>query len=263
MYAIRSYYVAHNDIMAYAAKQVCERYSINPFIIGIDGLAYPGGGLEMVYNSGIDATFYNRPGGDLCINTAVRIIKGEEVEKDVLMKTFPIDKNNVEGLRYGFKFIKQQREKFSNLYGKVSSLQERIFYQRLTTYLILVLALIVAVFAGIAFYFLKQKQRYIKVIHDKNEDIENKIEEEKALSEDLARANKELRRKQDEVGRQNKALIKYHENLEVTVRERTRELSVALEKANESDKLKESFIQNLSHVITSYSIHYTKLYDCN
>ena len=26
---------AHNDIMAYAAKQVCERYSINPFIIGI------------------------------------------------------------------------------------------------------------------------------------------------------------------------------------------------------------------------------------
>ncbi|MFO7658623.1 MAG: ATP-binding protein, partial [Bacteroidales bacterium] len=65
----------------------------------------------------------------------------------------------------------------------------------------------------------------------------------------LARKNSILREKQLEITKQNTELEKYRNYLENLVEERTKELLVAKNKAEESDRLKTSFLNNISHEI--------------
>ena len=238
---------AHNDRMALSARKVSARFGIKPLIVGVDGMAYAGGGIDMILNGDIDATFYNRPGGDVCIDMAVTLAKGGVVEKDYFIKTFPIDKFNAEGLRHGFDLVQDQQTKFEILHKQIRFLSKKIRFQRLFTYLSILLLLLMLIIVAITLYFLKQKQKYILVINEKTKDIENKIEEEKALVENLTQTNTLLQEQRVKILQQNQALEKYQDNLEKIVEERTKELSKALQKARESDDLKASFIANLSH----------------
>jgi len=61
------------------------------------------------------------------------------------------------------------------------------------------------------------------------------------------KANLELSRKNDEINRQKKQLSIQKEQLEETVKQRTFELLKEKEKAEESDRLKTAFLNNISH----------------
>jgi len=92
------------------------------------------------------------------------------------------------------------------------------------------------------------------------EETATSLEEAK---EELSLQNEELLRQRNELGEVNESLIlqsekilqqrleleKHHYQLEELVEERTRELKEAKEKAEESDKLKSSFLANFSHEI--------------
>ncbi|MBN2612609.1 MAG: hypothetical protein JXB00_13725 [Bacteroidales bacterium] len=65
----------------------------------------------------------------------------------------------------------------------------------------------------------------------------------------LARKNSMLREKQIEITKQNSELEKYRNYLEDLVEERTNELLIAKNKAEESDRLKTAFLNNISHEI--------------
>jgi signal transduction histidine kinase/ligand-binding sensor domain-containing protein len=67
--------------------------------------------------------------------------------------------------------------------------------------------------------------------------------------ENLIKINKELARKQDQIQEQNDELENHRHNLEVLVNQRTSELEKSKLKAEESDRLKSSFLSNMSHEI--------------
>ncbi|MCG8701373.1 MAG: substrate-binding domain-containing protein [Bacteroidales bacterium] len=238
---------AHNDNMAKKAKEIALKHNFSPFTIGIDGLLNEGGGIDMVLNNEIDVTFFNRPGGDIAVKTAVALAKGEKVDKYNHLNTFPIDKTNVQGIRHGFDMVSDQQEKFNKLHKYIGIMAEKIRYQQVIIYLTIILIFFTIVIIITILYFFKQKQRYIQVIAAQKQDIENKIEEEKALTDKLSNANSILEEHKKEIQLQNDTLERYRFNLESIVEERTRELTTALNKAEESDKLKASFISNLSH----------------
>lgn len=83
--------------------------------------------------------------------------------------------------------------------------------------------------------------------------LERKVKER---THDLLETNKTLKERQGEILTQKEEieshknkLEEYKEHLEAIVEERTRDLTIAKEKAEESDKLKTSFLANMSHEI--------------
>ncbi len=97
-------------------------------------------------------------------------------------------------------------------------------------------------FFGILFYIRRRDMKY---------QAEKRILEMKVQERTLEITNKNtlLEEKQYEILTQNTELEKYRNYLEEIVDERTRELLIAKNKAEESDRLKSSFLHNISHEI--------------
>lgn len=86
-------------------------------------------------------------------------------------------------------------------------------------------------------------------LEEKQEEINSQHEELLAQRDELGRANQELIAHQEKILDQHDELEKHRLHLEILVEERTTALILAKEKAEESDRLKSSFLANLSHEI--------------
>ncbi len=87
------------------------------------------------------------------------------------------------------------------------------------------------------------------VLEERQEEINLQKEEILSQYESLESSNLLLQESQKQVLEQNNELDKHRNKLEFLVEERTQELEKALLKAEESDKLKTSFLSNMSHEI--------------
>ncbi len=85
-----------------------------------------------------------------------------------------------------------------------------------------------------------------KQLTELSSSLEEKV---KIRTQELQNANTLLLKTQSEITEQNKELEKYRNHLEKLVEERTKELTIAKEKAEESDRLKTAFLDNISHEI--------------
>ncbi len=102
-----------------------------------------------------------------------------------------------------------------------------------------VLLFLIAVIAA----FFRLRMRILK--HQKA--VLEKIVQER--TRELIDINKILEQKQEEITNQLEELSRYKNHLETLVEIRTSDLTLAKEKAEESDRLKTSFLQNMSHEI--------------
>lgn len=85
---------SHNDMMAIAAREYFMKhdpeFAKKLQIIGVDAVA--GAGLEAVADGRINASFLYPTGGERVIRTAIKILKGETVDKFIPLQTAEIDK---------------------------------------------------------------------------------------------------------------------------------------------------------------------------
>lgn len=86
----------------------------------------------------------------------------------------------------------------------------------------------------------------ISIMKNRQLELEKMV---RKRTEELSEMNFLLTEKQEEISRQNEELQKHRQDLEKLVYERTRELTIAKEKAEESDRLKSAFMANMSHEI--------------
>lgn len=79
--------VAHSDYMANEAKKAADLLAPNNHIlfVGADGFGAPGIGIEAVVKGNLDATAIYPTGGDVIIQTALKILHGEQVERQLLI----------------------------------------------------------------------------------------------------------------------------------------------------------------------------------
>ena len=89
----------HNDDMAIAAYEVICKHSQKEAdrikFIGIDAIV----GIDAVIDGRLDASFLYPPGGDFVVETAIKLLKGEPVEKNYVLKTSLIDASNAYTLK--------------------------------------------------------------------------------------------------------------------------------------------------------------------
>ncbi|HFE64588.1 MAG TPA: hypothetical protein ENK14_09280 [Caldithrix sp.] len=86
----------HNDPMAMGAYLAAKNAgrSQEMYFIGIDGLPGLEGGAQAVLNGELSATFLYPTGGAEAIQTALKILQGEKVPKNITLQTATIDSSN-------------------------------------------------------------------------------------------------------------------------------------------------------------------------
>lgn len=112
------------------------------------------------------------------------------------------------------------------------------FWQTLWFKVAVVVVLVLIVVLGIKWRLARlarQKAVLIKTVSERTQELQGAL--------------KKLEAQKEKIEDQNLELIDHRENLEELIQQRTSELQVAKEKAEESDRLKSAFLENISHEI--------------
>lgn len=95
---------AHNDAMAYGAflaLQSASGEAAGTRIVGVDGFSGPGGGLDMVEQGQLDATFLCPTGGKEAVRFAMDILAGAEgIPKKVILRSRRVSPENLKEVLY-------------------------------------------------------------------------------------------------------------------------------------------------------------------
>lgn len=176
---------AHNDPMGKAAHEVLvnkkRRKDIQ--VYGVDGLPGNGGGLEMVMDGTLDATFLYPTGGNEAIRLAMDILKGRPVTKDHKLITTAIHEGNVRTLKLQTEKILSQQQSIMRQQKLIAAQNSLYKSQRIILYLVsggLVVILVLAVFL---IKLLHSKQQINKKLQQKNEQVELASQQVKEANE--------------------------------------------------------------------------------
>jgi signal transduction histidine kinase/DNA-binding response OmpR family regulator len=179
---------AHNDRFALETQQVCKRLHLTDKIkiIGVDGLAGPDEGLDMVNRGMINATILYPTGGEEAIQTAVKILKKQPFRRENKLFTTVITPENVGIMLSQIKKIKEQQQDIKRQSSKIQYLNDTYSSQRNRLYFISALLTVVAILGAVMYFLLREKQRSNRVLAKQNLEIleqKNKIESVSQLAQ--------------------------------------------------------------------------------
>ncbi|WP_207534172.1 response regulator [Desertivirga arenae] len=266
---------AHNDEMAFAARQVFDSLGINrnAKFIGIDALPTANGGIQMVAERKIDASVLYPTGGKEVIKVAVNILKKRPYIKENKLPTLVIDSSNVHLMQLQWKVISGQQEDIIRQQRLMESQQE-IYKSQQFTLRVIVVILFLAILLGIV--ALRQWIRAKKAnkalerknsevlslngqLHDQSEHLKEVNEELLAQSQTLQNMNEELQSQAEELQAQSEELQVQSEDLQVQsetllllneqLHAKRYEAELAQAEAEKADKAKSIFLATMSHEI--------------
>lgn len=107
----------------------------------------------------------------------------------------------------------------------------------------------VLILSLLIYYNLVQKRTANKLLSEQKSNIEEKNFKLQEQYEEIQQLNEELQVSNEILSNQKEELELHRNNLEKLVKERTIDLEIAKEKAEESDRLKSAFLANISHEI--------------
>lgn len=123
-----------NDRMAMGVRralieQVGEQARL-PMFCGIDGLAGKGGGIELVRDSILDATYIYPTHGDQLLQLAVDILEGKPYDKEVSLMSALVTPDNAKVLLMENEEIIRQSAYLGQLHDKASGYMQKLSNQR-------------------------------------------------------------------------------------------------------------------------------------
>ncbi len=106
------YVYVFNDEMARQVWEIASKFDKAKDIkfIGVDGLNIKEGGIDLVQKKILKATILYPTGGDEAIRLALKILKGEQVERNNILKTTVIDSKNAEIMKNQLDRINQHQQ---------------------------------------------------------------------------------------------------------------------------------------------------------
>ena len=187
--------LAQNDLMAIGARQALDR--LRPGcpvkLMGVDGLTGSGNGVEAIAEGRIDASAVYATGGDLIIQTAVKILQGEPFERNTELSTYLIDAQTAPLMNNIYHEVDHQVETVQMLKSRVDYYWQQHNLEQTLLYTMLGIVVLVICFIIVLYRNYYQKQR---------------------LNESLARQKEMLRGQRDQLAQQNVQLTRLSQELE-------------------------------------------------
>ena len=162
---------AHNDFMANAASKSARKYNLKPYIIGVDGMNTPAGGVSMVLNGSIDGTVFYPSGGDKAIQLAIQILTGIPYEKNIDLNTYRIDKTNARTLWLQRQQLNDQQDKIDKQSDQLNIMSDILQKRRtmlLLTYTTIILLILTV---GLVLISWRHKSKMNRILDEKNKTI--------------------------------------------------------------------------------------------
>jgi signal transduction histidine kinase/AraC-like DNA-binding protein len=180
----------HNDQMAQAAQQVARQLGLGSRlrIIGVDGLAGPGNGLELVEGKALQATLLYPTGGEQAIRTALRILRHLPYEKENVLGTMVIDSTNVGAMRSQTEQLAMQQQDIQLQQRRLLEQQRRYASQATTVYLLLASLLGAVVLGALAWRSARLNRRIRQMLEGQNAEISSQRNRIAELAEEARRS---------------------------------------------------------------------------
>jgi len=179
---------AQNDPMAVGAYEVYKSLGMEKSVkfFGIDGLPGPDGGIQLVEDKILRATFLTPTGGEEAIATAFNILEKQPYHKINILPTVVIDSTNVRIMKLQTDRLDVQTSDIEKQYQLLQE-QRRIYHNQRNLLYIAITALVAALVLGSIVFFALRKNRIInRQLAGQNEEI---LTQRNQLIEMTARAN--------------------------------------------------------------------------
>jgi AraC-like DNA-binding protein len=167
-----------NDRTAMGARAAFLKFGRPlPLFCGIDGLPGENGGIRLVRDSILDASYIYPTHGDRLLQLAVQILKGEPYEKETRLQSALVTHDNAKVLLMQSEEIMQQAERLDELHNKADGYLHELDAQRVVNWLALgIIILFLVVFVLFYLYHLRkialQRERVMNTLWNLNpEDV--------------------------------------------------------------------------------------------
>ena len=146
-----------NDRMAMGARKALA--SATTKYCGIDGLPGEDGGIRLVRDSILDATYIYPTNGDQLLEMAMNILEGKPYEKEVRLMSALVTKDNANVLLMQNEEIVKQSEYLDQLHSRADSYLHRLDTQRIVMLMAIALVALMLLVAVMFYRYHLQKLR--------------------------------------------------------------------------------------------------------
>ena len=147
-----------NDRTAMGARKAFEEVGVAlPLFCGIDGLPGENGGIRLVQDSLLDASYIYPTHGDQLLQLAVDILEGNPYKKETKLMSALVTQDNARVLLMESEEIMRQSRNLAQLHEKANKYLDQLGNQRTLTFVALAaILLLLALLAGIYMYYLQR-----------------------------------------------------------------------------------------------------------
>lgn len=184
---------AHNDVMALGAYEVFKKNGLQNQLAfaGIDALPGPKGGMQLVTDGILKATFLYPTGGEEAIETAVKILEGKAVNRETILNSIQINAANVRAIKAQSDKLLAQQADIERQSQRMSELTQTYTSQKNTLYLTLASLLIALLLSAYALYLYRSKQTAYQTLEKQNEEIRQQKDKIETVSQQARLATEE------------------------------------------------------------------------
>ena len=170
-----------NDRTAMGARKAVANSKLNTLnstlYCGIDGLPGKNGGIQLVRDSLLDASYIYPTHGDQIIELAVNILEGKPYKKETMLMSALVTHDNAKVLLMQGEELMRQADRLDQLHNKADSYLHKLGTQRVINWLAIgIIILFIVVFVLFYLYHLRkismQRERVVNTLWNmKPEDI--------------------------------------------------------------------------------------------
>lgn len=179
--------VAQNDLMARGASTAANALARNIHILGVDAMPGTHGGLQAIMDGIIDASATYASRGDLIIQCAAQILHGEPHVRDTVLQTDLVDIESAGAMLQAFHRIDHEISAIKMLQDRIVLMDNEYRMQRVLTYLMSALSLLLILFCCVVIYIWRYRQKVAKERMEKEAMLSRQAEQLQAITEELAR----------------------------------------------------------------------------